>query len=385
MKVRMRDGTGTRDYKYLLEDVDRFDRVRIYFQRRKGEPKIRLREQPGTPAFHEEYLRAFREQSKAAAPQPKTGNVATPGTLRWLVELYYRSARFEGLDQSTRKVRRGQLDAICARHGTLTFKTMEPRHVAALRDEKAAFPEAANARVKALRVLFSWACDPEYRYAERNPARDVGYLDPNNPDGFHTWTAEEIRQYQTRHGLGSKARLALDLLLYTGTRKSDAVRLGPQMESNGSLRYAEHKGRKRHLKEHEIPILPELRASIDATPSGHLNYLTTKFGKPFTVNGFGNWFKRRCREAGLEHCSAHGLRKAGATIAAENGASDRQLMAIYGWTTTKQANIYTKKASNKKLATDAMPLISLKQIGNEILPLSPLVKSSGRKTGRTSN
>jgi hypothetical protein len=100
-------------------------------------------------------------------------------------------------------------------------------------------------------------------------------------------------------------------------------------------------------------------------PRGHLNYLTTQFGKPFTVNGFGNWFTRRCREAGLPHCSSHGLRKGGATIAAENGASDRQLMAIYGWTTTKKANVYTKKASDKKLATDAMPLINLGQSENE--------------------
>lgn len=100
---------------------------------------------------------------------------------------------------------------------------------------------------------------------------------------------------------------------------------------------------------------------------------------------FGMRERLRRGEAGLDHCSAHGLRKADATIAAENGASDRQLMSICGWRTTKQANVYTKKASDKKLATDATPLISLGQIANEILPLSPLVESSGRKQAKLPN
>ena len=61
--------------------------------------------------------------------------------------------------------------------------------------------------------------------------------------------------------------------------------------------------------------------------------------------------------AGLELCTAHGLRKAGATIAAENGATEQQLMAIYGWTTGKEAARYTRQANKKRLAGDAMCLI----------------------------
>jgi len=256
---------------------------------------------------------------------------------------------------------------------------MENRSLSVTRPRLVAdsLPEAANGRVKALRPLFAWAMSPEYRYAQRNPAREVAYLRPSNPDGFHTWTVEEIEQYRARHPTGTKARLALDLLLFTGVRKSDAVRLGPQMARDGWLSFTETKERAHEPKHREIPILPELQASIEATPSGHLNYLTTQFGRPFTGNGFGGWFKRRCREAGLLHCSAHGLRKAGATSAANNGASDRQLMAIYGWTTTKQANVYTRKADARKLAGDAMRLINTGQKSNENLPLSPAINSGG--------
>ena len=107
---------------------------------------------------------------------------------------------------------------------------METSHVAKLRDEKAAFPDAANNRVKALRQLFTWATSPEYGYAKKDPARDVGRLRSSNPDGIRAWSATDAARYETRHPVGTRARLAFDLLLYTGVRRSDVVMLGPQME-----------------------------------------------------------------------------------------------------------------------------------------------------------
>jgi len=60
-------------------------------------------------------------------------------------------------------------------------------------------------------------------------------------------------------------------------------------------------------------------------------YLVTAYGQPHSAKGFGNWFKHRCREAGLENLSAHGLRKLGAQRCAEAGATEHQLMALFGW------------------------------------------------------
>jgi integrase len=157
-------------------------------------------------------------------------------------------------------------------------------------------------------------------------------------------------------------------LLFTGVRRSDMVGLGRQMVRDGWLRFTEVKGRRRKVKHREIPLLPQLKEAIDAAPSGNLTFLVTTFGKPFTSNGFGNWFRRRCDEAGLKGCSAHGLRKAGATIAADNGATEHQLMAIYGWETTKQAGVYTRKVNRKRLAGEAMHLV----VPTEGVPLSPV-------------
>jgi integrase len=371
MKIRMRDGTGTIDLKFLVEDYDRHGNVRVYV-RRHGR-KIRIRETPGT----EEFMAAYRSALECGSPgAPQKPKAVTPGSLRQLIEHYYQSAEYRCLGKDTRRVRKGILDGLCEDHGGKPFALMEPQHVRALRDQKADFPEAANARVKALRQVFKWAV--EAGRADRNPAREVPYLRPNNPEGFHAWSIEEVQQFEARHPVGTKARLALALLLYTGVRRSDAVRLGPQMERDGSLCFRETKGQAQRVKDREIPILLELRSVLDATPSGHLNYITTAFGKPYTPAGFGNWFRRRCNEAGLQHCSAHGLRKAGATIAADNGATEHQLMAIFGWDSPKQAALYTRKANRKRLAAEAMH----KLVPAKSVPLSKVVVSGGTNRGK---
>jgi integrase len=367
MKVRLRDNSGWRIYRYLVEDVDRYGKTRLYF-RRKGHPKIVLTETPGTAAFEAEYQRAFARAFGGPAPAPRVqpNIAAVPGTLRYLCQLYYGSAAYlQELGASTRKVRKALLETICKRAGDRRFATMEPRHIAELRDEKAALPEAANARVKALRQLFAWACDRENALATQNPALVVGYLKSNNPGGFPAWTEDDVARYEARHPVGTKARLALDLFLYTGVRRSDVVTLGPQMERDGKLLFTEQKGKEQTLKTHALPILPPLRASIDATAAGHLVYLATEFGKPYSVKGFGNWFKRRCREAGVtKELSAHGLRKLSAQRCAEAGATEQQLMALFGWTTGKQAALYTKAANKARLEAAAAPLLAA-QTGNK--------------------
>jgi integrase len=373
MRIRLRDGTGIRYYRHLAEDLDRHGNARIYF-RRPGEPKIRLRETPGTEAFDQEYMRAFR--GELAPPTPQATRAA-PESMRWLCQQYYGSAAFGALGDSTQKSRRSILDGICGRAGAFRFSTMEPRDVAKLRDEKAAFPEAANARVKALRQLFAWAGSPEYRLTDRNPARDVAYLKSNNPEGFRAWTENDVAKYEARHPIGTPARLALDLMLYTGVRRSDVVKLGPQMVRDGKLFFTETKGRARTVKTHELPILAPLRASIDATPTGHLVFLPTIHGRPRSVKAFGNWFKRRCREAGIDaDLSAHGLRKLGAQRCAEAGATEFQLMALFGWASTKQAALYTRKANRARLEGEAAALLQGPR-GNESVPLFPAVASGG--------
>lgn len=171
-------------------------------------------------------------------------------------------------------------------------------------------------------------------------------------------------------------------MLYSGVRRSDVVKLGPQMEQDGKLVFSETKGRSRIVKPHNLVILPPLRASIDATPTGHLVYLVTEFGRPYSVGGFGNWFKRRCREAGIDaDLSSHGIRKLGARRCAEAGATEYQIMALFGWTSTKQAALYTRKANRARLEAEAAAVLQ-GPMGNENVPHFPVVASRGTIRGK---
>ena len=374
MKIRFADGTELNNVRYCVKDTDRHGNERIYV-RRYGR-KARMREL----ATVEEFMAAYRAALETGSVEaPIKSAAAAPTSLRWLVQSYYGCPEFLGLHESTRAKRRAILDGICREHGTKPFARMETKHVQLqIRDPKAATPEAANGRVKALRQVFKWAVSPGVGYASTNPAGDVPMLTPNNPDGFHTWTVEEVRQYKAHHPSGTKARLALAIFLYTGVRISDAVQLGPQMERDGKLCFTEQKNRANNPKRREVPILPALRAELDAHPSGHLAYLVTKWGRPYaSPKAFGNRFKSWCRQAGLPHCTAHGLRKAGATFAAERGATEHQLMAIYGWASPKQAALYTKKANENRLANDAMPLVDPDYKTNESVPPDRAVASGG--------
>jgi integrase len=365
MRVKLPNGEGFADLKYLSREPDRFGNDRLYF-RRNGK-RVRIESEPGTDAFWTEYKNAFSGASAAR----KSGPARTaPDSFRWLVEHYYaKSQRFAKLDDDTKLIRRRFLDNICLEPiepgsdetiGSLPYAMVEAPAIKALRDRRADKTEAANARLKALRQVFKHGLDEGL--LTRNPARDVAYIESDNPDGWHTWEVDEIVQYAKRHPVGTKAHLAMALLLLSGQRKSDIVRFGRQMVRDGVLHFTQQKNRKRKPVHMQIPVLPELQAVIDATPSANLTFLVTAYDKPFTRNGFGNWFRKRCDEAGLPQCSAHGLRKAGACIAAEAGATEAQLMAIFGWKTARMAALYIKKASQKALAANAMHLLVPEQI-----------------------
>lgn len=356
LTIRLKDGwSGELKLKHLSQQADRYGKVRTYF--RKGNKRIRIQAEVGTEAFMEEY-RALSLGNLPLRTQPKP---RPRNSLRWLVEQYYESAEFKvQLGARTQYVRRRVLEAICLKDGDKPYGQMEPRHVRKVRDQKANVPGTANTWIKTLRQLFSWA--QEAHGLKTNPAKDVPYIQTSG-EGFHRWTESEVLQFESKFPVGTMARLAFDLLLFTGVRRSDVVRLGPPMEMNdgNALRFVVTKGQRRLKKELVLPILPKLRRSIEATATGRNTYLITQYGRSFAVAGFGNWFRDRCNEAGLTNCSAHGLRKAGATIAAENGATAHQLKAIFGWESISEAEHYTKRASQAKLAESAMHLLEREQ------------------------
>nr|WP_306264818.1 tyrosine-type recombinase/integrase [Pararhizobium sp. IMCC3301] len=342
--------------KYVVEDIDRHGNVRLYF-RRNGR-KIRLPSPVGSPEFLAAYKAAFAGKSKTKA-ESKVGQVV-PGSVRALCAEYYKSAMFRELDPRTQKVRRGILERFCQHEndGDKPFALLQPKHIRARRDEKMDRPEAANSMVKALRQLYKFAV--RYDLHDRNPATEIEYLNSGS-EGFHSWSLGEIKQFEDTHPVGSMARLALALALYTGQRRSDIVQFGKQHVRDGWLVFTQHKNRNHNPVRLEIPIVPVLQRIIDATPTGDLTFMVTAFNRPFTSNGFGNRFRKWCNDAGLPQCSVHGLRKAAAARLAEIGCTEFEIMAITGHRTSKEVTRYTRAASQKIRAESALKRMTAEQ------------------------
>lgn len=273
-----------RRYRYTVQDRDRHGNVRVYL-RQPGKQKVRLLHEPGTPEFDVEYRQAIAGDMPAVAPRRVA---ATPGSLRALCIAYFGSAEAKQLEARSRHVRRLILEKLCERHGDKPVTQMEPRHVRSIRDARADQPEAANGIVKALRAVFRHGMLAGL--AVRNPAKEVEYL-RSGSEGFHTWTPDEVRQFEAYQDVGSKVRLALALLLYTGQRRSDVVQLGRQHLRDGWLTFTQTKNRKRKPVALSLPVVPELRRIIDATPTGHLAFLVSDRGTPYTPDSFGNRFR----------------------------------------------------------------------------------------------
>lgn len=365
--------------KYVVEDTDRHGNVRLYY-RRTGQPKVRLRGPIGSPEFLTDYRQAHADHGKPRAAKTAGSKLGRPipGSIRSLCVEYFKSSMFRELDPRTQRVRRGILERFCENKadGDKPFRLLLPRHIRQRRDEMMDRPEAANGMVKALRQLFKFAM--RYDHHDSNPAVGVEYL-RGNAEGFHSWTLTEIEQFEGRHPIGTAARLALALALYTGQRRADLVQFGRQHVRDGWLVFTQHKGRNRQPVRLEIPIIPELQGILDASPAGDLTFLVTAFKKPFTSNGFGNRFRKWCDEAGLTHCSVHGLRKAAAARLAELGCTEQEIMAITGYRTSKEVTRYTRAACQKTRAQSALNRMSAGQNEDKSVPLWRPKSAGGTK------
>lgn len=323
---------------YVQKETTRHGKTVWYFRRGDG-PRVRLRGDYESPEWLEDYAAAY--QGKGPEPVAAASN----GTLRWLVDQYMESGRFLRLSPETREMRRRVMENVCKTGGNLKIADITAREITAGRVRREATPYAASNYVKIMSQLFSFAVDAGH--LTENPTVGVDRSAPPS-EGHHVWTVEEVEKFQSVHKLGTTPRLAMDVLLYTGLRRADAVLLGRQHIKGGVIRYRASKNGVEII----IPLLQPLAESIAATKTGDLALLSTAHGRPWVKESFGTWFAEQCKLAGVPG-RAHGLRKAGATFAANNGASEYQLAAMYGWKNPRMAEVYTKKVNRTKLAEQA--------------------------------
>jgi integrase len=269
-----------------------------------------------------------------------------PGSFSALCASYYISPEFRGLKASTQRVRRNILERFRAEHGHRMLKDLQTSHVRSIIGAKANTPEAANNLLKVLRVVLNFAVGEGI--IAGNPALAVKRY-RSRGEGHHSWTEEEITQFQATHLIDTRAGLALALFLYTGQRKSDVVRMGWQHMRGNRIAVRQQKTGRLLA----IPIHPELARALAAAPKTNLTFLMTEHGASFSAAGFGNWFRRVCDAAGLSGCSAHGLRHAAGRRLVEAGCTEHEIAATLGMSLRMVAR-YTQAASQEQLADRAL-------------------------------
>lgn len=349
----------TLSLKFVKRYKDRHGRVRHYY-RRPGHESVALPGDPGSAEFMAAYQAAHVALREPGAEMTKVGTVDE------LIVSYYKSNAWRELDPLTHKTYRSILDRFRKAYGKLPAKGLKVRHAHQIADKGGDTPGATRNLIKRLRTV--WKHGLARELVSENPWALVQL--PKEGAGFRAWTDEDIAQFEAHWPIGSKERLALALLLYTLVRRSDVVRFGPQhrkmitLDFDGNrrtveaLRLVQHKGSRKkgaEVVELVIPLHPELKAVLDAQPTTNLAYLMTEWGKPFSADGFTDWFGERAEMAGLpEGSTPHGLRKAGSRRLAEAGCTPHEIQGVSGHRTLAEVERYTRSVRQAGLAVRAM-------------------------------
>lgn len=212
-------------------------------------------------------------------------------------------------------------------------------------------------------MLFKLAHKWEFRddnpmhHVDRPKHKSIGYAD---------WSDDDIGTFRAHWKDGTPQRVAFEVLLNTGLRRSDAVRLGRQ-HRHGDW----HKIKTKKVKgtEVNVPVTPDLERHLSFCRKDSLTYITTVYGASRSEKAFTNWIREAAQAAGLpKNRSPHGLRKAACRRLAEAGCSAMEIMAITGHKNIKEIHTYVAQANQQKLALAATgkPTVSLNVVETKI-------------------
>jgi integrase len=259
-------------------------------------------------------------QQAMANPVPIGISRSKQGSVAAAVAAYLVSPEFSALASGTQVMRRSILQRFRDQYGAHPIGMLPPKFIALVLSKKS--PHAARSLFKTLRALCQFALAAEMIPAD--PTAGMKLPKVKKSAGHHTWIAAEVEQYEAAHPIGTKARLALALGIFTLQRRSDVIRMGRQ-HIRGGLLYVRQQKTGAELA---IPLHPDLQAVLDSTPSEHLTFLVTRRGQPYSGSEFSEAFRAWCDEAGLpKRCTFHGLRKAGCTVLADCGCSAHEIAA----------------------------------------------------------
>jgi integrase len=324
-----------------------------HYLRRPGKPRVPLPGIPGSAAF----MAAYKSATADHAPSP-VADRHKEGTVGFLVIRFYRSAAFTNLARSSQKAYRLVLDKFATEDGHRLVRDM-PRAVAADIVEQigATRPGMANLTAATLKRLFSYAIKLEMR--SDNPF--VG-LDAYQGGEHRASTPLELSSYESTWPIGTRERLAFDLLTYTGQRVGDVA----TMQRADILRGAIPVKQEKTGAVLSLPVHPNLLRSMNACPADGQGALNGADGlTPMAKRSISALVTRAARSAGLPvDCKPHGLRKAALTRLADLGSSTHEIAAVSGHKSLREVERYTATANQLRLARTAMARVPSEQSGD---------------------
>jgi integrase len=355
---------------HLHRETNRHGKTVWYVRVGKG-PRIRLKAEYGAPEFEQAYQAALQGH------RPRASGKAARGSLGWLFDLYRQTTAWTDLAASTRYKREKIMMRVLATAGNEPVGAITEAAIIAGRERRAATPASAQAFIDTFHGLFKWAVRSQL--AKVDPTLNVKVeTKPKRKGGYPPWTDSDMEKFERHWPRGTRERVMFDILAYTGLRIGDVACLGKQHVRNGVIIIDTEKTGMRV----SIPILAQLKATIDAGPTGDLAFIVSRRGTPFNKGALSAAFVEAAKAAGIKGKSAHGLRKAAATRAAENGATERELEAIFGWSGGRMATLYTRSANRTRLAAGAIDKLDRAETGNRtsIPALTAEVRAGNSKT-----
>lgn len=330
----------------------------VWYVRRGDGPRIRIKAEFGTSEFQAQY-----ESAAQGKPIISSASKAKTGSFQWLWDRYRETQAWASLSSATRRQRENITARVMETSGKEPYGAITEAHIESGKDRRRETPAQARNFLDAMRGLFRWA--RKSGHIAVDPTANVENPPKPKGEGFPPWNEDDVAAYEAKWGPGTKERVWLYVLLYTGLRRGDAVRAGRQHIKDGVLSLKTEKSG--FTVPVTLRILPPLAAVLEHSAAGDMPLIRGDRGRRMTKESFGNAFSAAALKAGIRK-SAHGIRKLAATIMADNGATEAELEAVFGWRGGAMASHYTREANRKRLALGAMDKLTRYGDGSK-LPL----------------
>lgn len=263
-----------------------------------------------------------------------------------VIRRYETGPKFGDLKPRTRADYAKRMEFLKRKIGHLEPRHITRRHVIEWLEAWARkSPHEANYRLAVLKVLLERAID--YGLIAQNPAKGVGAVRYEKRDR-EPWPEGLIKDFRKSFRYDTRQRLCFELLLGTGQRIGDVLRMQWGHVRDGGIEVKQGKTGKRLW----VPLTDHLRACLDVAPRRGLTILTTAQGRPMSYSYTADEMRAAREAVGALDYDLHGLRYAACVELFLAGCTDDEISAITGQSPAMVLH-YTRHVRQKVLALRA--------------------------------